>query len=129
MKIWGDAFTEIHEVFIPGSRGSAFDLQALDANAEPATIVARAHRCTAPTRGDPLTPEVRGLLPAPISDEKGPKRREAYPKTGHPGARGCLWALGGSIFSTPCSKKSTARNPLRHLELRAFCPLGGLGLV
>jgi hypothetical protein len=54
---WGDWVNWSNDTFIPNVRGSAFDLQALDCNAEPATIEAGQsttllnHLATNPTNG------------------------------------------------------------------------------
>jgi len=39
-QLWGSFVTYMNNTFIPGSRGSTFDLQPLDVNAEPASIPA-----------------------------------------------------------------------------------------
>ena len=58
-KLWGSFVTYMNNTFIPGSRGSTFDLQPLDVNAEPASIPAGGattllnHRAVNATNGNP----------------------------------------------------------------------------
>lgn len=60
-KLWQGFADYMNGTFIPGCRGTTFDLQALDCNAEPATIAAGSsttllnHLATNPTNNDPAS--------------------------------------------------------------------------
>ncbi len=60
-KLWQGFADYMSGTFIPGSRGTAFDVQALDCNAEPATIAAGSqttllnHLAVNPTNNDPAS--------------------------------------------------------------------------